>query len=95
MPFVVPEGTVIVRVLVEVVGFGLKFNVTPLGAPVALRLTLPVNPLTGTTVIVLVPLLPCWTLIELGLAVRLKSACATTFTTIAFDWIPFATEYKL
>ena len=47
-----------VNVLVEVVGFGLNPAVTPLGRPEALKVTLPLNPLDGSTVMVLVPLLP-------------------------------------
>jgi hypothetical protein len=61
-----------VNVLVEVVGFVLNPAVTPLGRPEALKVTLPVKPLTGTTVIVLVPLLPWLTVTVLGEAVRLK-----------------------
>ena len=48
-----------VSVLVVVVGFGLNPAVTPLGRPEALKVTLPVKPSTGVTVMVLVPLLPC------------------------------------
>ena len=44
-----------VNVLVEVAGFGLKAAVTPLGRPEAEKLTLPVKPLAGVIVIVLVP----------------------------------------
>ena len=44
-----------VNVLVEVAGFGLKVAVTPLGKPEADKLTLPVKPLAGAIVIVLVP----------------------------------------
>ena len=47
-----------VRVLVLVVLEGLNEAVTPLGNPEAERLTLPLKPLMGLTVIVLVPLLP-------------------------------------
>ena len=47
-----------VNVLVEVVGFGLNPAVTPLGRPEALKVTLPLKPFTGLTVMVLVPLLP-------------------------------------
>src|SRR5580692_2347187 len=38
-----------------------KAAVTPLGRPDAARVTLPVNPPTSVTVMVLVPLLPCVT----------------------------------
>jgi hypothetical protein len=61
-----------VNVLVEVVGFGLNPAVTPLGIPVAASITLPLKPFAGTTVIVLVPLLPCATVRVLGFAVRVK-----------------------
>jgi len=47
-------------VLVPVVGFGLNAAVTPLGSPDAANVTLPVNPPTSVTVIVLLPLDPPW-----------------------------------
>lgn len=47
-----------VNVLLAVVGFGLNAAVTPLGRPEALKFTLPVNPFSGATVMVLVALLP-------------------------------------
>jgi hypothetical protein len=53
-------------VLVVVVLPGLNAAVTPLGRPEAERLTLPLNPLSGLTVTVLVPLAPCATLTLLG-----------------------------
>jgi len=61
-----------VKVLVEVVGFGTNAAVTPLGRPEADNVTLPLKPFVGTTVIVLVPLLPCATVRVLGVAVRVK-----------------------
>ena len=58
-PVVAEALAVSVRVLVLVVGFGLNDAVTPLGrVDVTDRLTLPVKPFVGLTVIVLVPLLP-------------------------------------
>jgi hypothetical protein len=48
-----------VNVLVFVVGLGLKDAVTPLGKPVADKVTLPLKPFCGVTEIVLVPLAPC------------------------------------
>ena len=48
-----------VNVLLPVVAAGLKDAVTPLGRPDADRLTLPAKPFCGSTVIVLVPLVPC------------------------------------
>ena len=61
-----------VKVLVVVVGFGLNAAVTPVGRPVALRVTLPVKPPAGTTVMVLVPLAPCTMLSVFGDAVKVK-----------------------
>jgi len=61
-----------VRVLVEVAGFGLKAAVTPDGSPEAASVTLPENPLTGSMVIVLVPLLLWRTVREFGKAERVK-----------------------
>ena len=69
-----------VTVLVVAVGFGEKAAVTPLGRPEALRVTLPLNPLIGTTVIVLVAVLAWTTVTELGFAVRLKFALPTGVT---------------
>lgn len=73
VPVGVPEGTVRVKVLVVVAGFGEKPAVTPFGRPDAFKLTLPEKPLVGVIVMVLVPLLPCPMVRELGLALRLKS----------------------
>lgn len=67
-----PAATVRVSVLVEVVGFGLNAAVTPLGRSDADNVTLPLKPLAGTTVIVLVPLLPWLTLRVNGLGVSVK-----------------------
>jgi len=47
-----------VSVLVLVAGFALNDGVTPVGRPDAARFTLPVNPLIGVTVMVLVWLFP-------------------------------------
>ena len=55
-----------VRTLVEVVGFVPKLAVTPVGKPEAERLTDPLKPLIGVTVIVLFPLVPWVTLREEG-----------------------------
>jgi hypothetical protein len=54
-----------VTLLVEVVGFVPNVAVTPDGNPDADKLTLPVNPPEGATVIVLLPLLP-WTTVTLA-----------------------------
>jgi len=61
VPVVAVLLAVRVSTLVPVVGFVPKAAVTPLGRPDAARVTLPVNPPTSVTVMVLVPLLPCVT----------------------------------
>jgi hypothetical protein len=48
-----------VNVLVPAVLLGLNDTVTPLGSPDADKLTLPVKPFCGVTVMVLAPLAPC------------------------------------
>jgi len=58
-PVVAVLLAVSVSTLVPVVGFVPKAAVTPVGRPDAARVTLPVNPPTSVTVIVLVPLPPC------------------------------------
>src|SRR5215510_1888113 len=62
-----------VRELVEVVGLVAKLAVTPLGRPVADKVTEPLKPFEGVTVMVVPPLLPCPTETEAGEADRLKS----------------------
>ena len=59
-----------VNVLVMVAGFGLNDALTPLGRPEADKLTLPLKPFCGVTVIMLVPVLPCVMLRLLGDAER-------------------------
>jgi hypothetical protein len=58
VPVVAVPLAVSVNVLVAAAGFGLNDAVTPLGRPDADKLTLPLNPFCGVTVIVLVPLVP-------------------------------------
>lgn len=78
VPVVAVELAVNVATLVDVVGFVPKVAVTPEGRPEADRVTLPVNPPEGVTVMVLLPLLPCVTFRLLGDADRVKFgvACA-------------------
>jgi hypothetical protein len=71
-PVVAVALAVRVSVLDEAVGFGLKAAVTPVGSPDADKVTFPLKPLTGVTVIVLVLLLPCTTATLLGLAANVK-----------------------
>jgi hypothetical protein len=66
VPVVAELLAVRVSVLVEVVGFVPKVAVTPLGKPDAASVTLPENPPTSVTEIVLVPLAPCVTVTLLG-----------------------------
>ena len=66
-----------VSILVLVAGFGLNEAVTPVGRPDAARVTAPVNPLIGFTMMVLFPLLPCGTVAgDTDEAERLKSGVA-------------------
>jgi len=59
-----------VNVLVLVVLLGLNDAVTPLGRPDADKLTLPLKPFCGVTVMVLAPLAPCGIVRLLGDAER-------------------------
>jgi hypothetical protein len=70
VPGVAELPTASVSVLVVVVELGLNDAVTPLGTPAADKLTLPVKPFFGLTVIVLVPLAPCRTVKLFGDAER-------------------------
>jgi hypothetical protein len=72
VPVVAVELAVNVTTLVEVVGFVPKLAVTPLGRPEADKVTLPVKPPEGVTVMVLLPLLPWVTLRLVGEAERVK-----------------------
>lgn len=72
VPVVAVALAVNVTLLVDVVGFVPKLAVTPDGRPEADRLTLPVKPPEGATVIVLPTLLPCVTVTLVGEADREK-----------------------
>ncbi len=80
VPVVAVPLVVSVRVLVVVAEVGLNDAVTPLGKPVADRLTLPVNPFCGVTATVLVPLFPCIKVKLLGDADRPKLGTEAAFT---------------
>jgi hypothetical protein len=69
-----------VRILVLVVLPGLNEALTPFEKPEADRLTLPPNPFSELTVMVLVPLPPRRMLRLLGDAERLKSGCGAGLT---------------
>jgi hypothetical protein len=78
VPVMVTEAVPVVAVLLAVnvnvlllaVLLGLKEAVTPLGTPDADKLTLPLKPFCGVTVMVLVPALPCVIVKLLGDAER-------------------------
>ena len=80
----VPVAAVLLAVnvstLVEVVGFVPNDAVTPLGRAELDRLTDPVNPPVGLTVIVLVPLVPCFTVRLAGETESEKFGCAGALT---------------
>ncbi len=59
-------------------GFGLKLALAPVGKPVALKDTVPLKPLSGLTVMVLLALPPGLTVAEVGFATNVKSAGAVT-----------------
>jgi hypothetical protein len=74
--------TVSVKVLVLVAELGLKEAVTPVGKPVADKVTLPLKPFSGETVMVLEPLPPCAIVTLFGDAesAKLEGATAVTVT---------------
>jgi hypothetical protein len=67
------------RVMLE----GVRVHVSPAGDTELVRVTVPVNPLTGATVIVEVAAVPTLTLAVVGLAVTVKVATATLNVTVA------------
>lgn len=67
-----------VSVLTSAVLLGLNEAVTPLGRPEADKVTSPLNPFNGVTVIPLVPVLPCTTLMLDGDAAREKLGAGLT-----------------
>jgi hypothetical protein len=70
VPVVAVALAVKVTVLVLVAGSGVNAAVTPSGRPIAERVTLPVNPSAGVTVIVVDALFPCDSVRLVGFAVR-------------------------
>jgi hypothetical protein len=80
----IPEVAVLlavsVKTLVVVVGFVPNKGVTPLGKPAADKVTLPVKPFCGATLMVLEPLDP-WAMVKVfGDAERLKSGVTVVLT---------------
>jgi hypothetical protein len=62
---------------------GVRVHVRPAGDTVLVRVTVPVNPFTGATVMVEVAATPTFTLALVGLAVTVKSGIATLNVTVA------------
>src|SRR6266566_5414479 len=68
---------------------GVRVHVIPAGETEAVRLTVPVKPLTGATVMVEVPDAPATIVTEVGLAMTEKSGTATLNVTVAaWDSVP-------
>jgi hypothetical protein len=80
VPVVAVLLAVSVSVLVLVALLGLNDAVTPLGKPDADRLTLPVKPFCGVTVMVLEPLAPCVIVTLFGDAEIVKFGTGAGFT---------------
>jgi hypothetical protein len=78
VPVVAVLLAVSVNVLVLVVLLGLNDAVTPAGRPDADKLTLPLKPFCGVTVMVLVPLAPCTIVKLLGDVEREKFGAGAT-----------------
>jgi hypothetical protein len=72
-----------VSVMLDFVELGEKLAVTPFGNPDAARLTLPVNPPVGETVIMAVALPVCFKEMLLDEAARVNPGVVTTRTTDA------------
>ena len=77
-------SAVIVRILVDVAGFGLKDAVTPFGRPGADSVTALLNPFSGLTMTVLVLLPVCATVRGFGSTdnVKLGAACTVKLTAV-------------
>lgn len=80
VPVVAAPLAISVSVLVAVAGFGLNEAVTPPGRPEADRLTFPLKPFCGVTVMVLVPLAACVMLRVLGEDERAKLGAKAAVT---------------
>ena len=75
-------AAVSVRVLAEVALGGLKLAVTPEGRPEIDKFTLPLKPLIGFTVMVLLPMVPCVIPSDAGVADRVKSGTVVFHTSV-------------
>ena len=86
-PAVAELVAVRVKVLVLAVLVGLNDAVTPLGKPEAAKLTMPAKPPVGTTVIVLVILLPWATTKVSGVADSVKAGAVVVPTSENFTGV--------
>ena len=95
VPTVAVLLAVSVRMLVVVVLVGLKVAVTPVGRPEALRVTVPLNPFKGLTVMVLVPPGPPCTMVRLlGESESVKLGDADTARALIRLW-PFGLPHPV
>lgn len=95
VPAVADALAVRVSVLAPVVGFGLNTAVTPVGSPDAASVTLPVNPLTSFTEIVLVPLAPPSVIVKLpGESERVKLGVAAP-ASVLIRFAPFGVPHPV
>jgi hypothetical protein len=79
VPVTAVAEAVKVRVLVPAVEAGLNTAVTPVGKPLALKVTLLANPPLGVTVTVLVPVAPCFTVAFVADRAKFGVATGVTF----------------
>jgi hypothetical protein len=78
-----------VNALLVVAGLGLNAAVTPFGKPVAENVTLPLKPLTGVIVIVLLPLGPPFvTETAVGEAERLNPGATVRLSVVVWFSVP-------
>lgn len=82
VPVAAALPAVSVKVLAEVALDGLKLAVTPEGRPEIERLTVPLKPLIGFTLMVLVPMVPWVNVSEAGEADKLKSGTVVFHTSV-------------
>ena len=89
VPVVAVLLAVKVRVLLDVVGLALNVAVTPLGRVEVESVTDPVKPFEGVTVIVLLPLVPCFTVKLVGEAEseKLGAAGAAMVSEMLVVWV--------
>jgi len=87
VPMAAVVEAVSVRALVVLAGLVANPAVTPLGKPEADKVTLPLNPLAGETVMVLPPAVPCVMVTVPGEADKLKSGGGAAELTVKFTLV--------